>query len=562
MNVIDASLLVLSFVEMNSNHLLDNFEGRLLQHVASFDVVREPMDHSLWYMLTAFERWNYWYECRTSDIHALQFRRDDLKYGVMYACNWIESRAESKGKFRPPNAYNLRRIRQAQDIVELGCAYKPIKTFLWLARKGKVEASLISDREIAFKGYSRELQYDALDWLVHSRDLNRRFEDWSDKESDVSVFYPIVERNVRRARVYGDWSIKLQFLPSDVAALGSILEKDRRQSRGTPESWSFLEIPISTYRRIWSALDGVAFLYDSVVRWLFQNEGRNWDTFVGWNYLTSRVELTTLLCGVLPEVSPEQIGAVVDLLIFDVQSKTGDPALQYLVPLGSDSLSIAPKLILTGNLERNFMSLLCRKHNDQYNASTSVLEDALASELSHCVESRGFIAAKKVKLPRNRRLPDVDLVVYDRASRFVMVIELKWVIGVSEYYEIASRMETEVKGRRQVQDILSYARSEPSDFWTRAFPGLEKPADFEVGGCLCMRGFCGGADSQLSRVPTVEYTILRDWFERSTSLRQQWQWLENQEFLPKEGLDYSVLSNKRVFGPFTAHIPSYQLLKI
>ncbi|MGD0446973.1 MAG: hypothetical protein ABSA39_23800 [Edaphobacter sp.] len=144
-------------------------------------------------------------------------------------------------------------------------------------------------------------------------------------------------------------------------------------------------------------------------------------------------------------------GAASELLwwyTFDPKVSEPSVPIQPLIEILPGNLAVAMNLVSHNNVERNLQKLLNRHPNLRpfYENVKNVKEKIALAHLSSLFPFVSFAVKPTVII---KGVTDADLLVYDRASGFVLVIQHKWLIAPETVSESSSNDEQLSEGVRQ-----------------------------------------------------------------------------------------------------------------
>jgi hypothetical protein len=214
-----------------------------------------------------------------------------------------------------------------------------------------------------------------------------------------------------------------------------------------------------------------------------------------------------------------------------------DPALQPLIPLGSESLAICPALFMGINAERNFLVLINRLPDEKEAYSR------LSTERESLLRER--IVAQLIDLPLRcwtgsmpgrSDLPDLDLAIVDDASHRVLILELKAFMQPAEAREVLEKSQEIKRGIGQVRKLREAFQANPE----MIFSALKIGSEYRLCYAVATENFIGTPTVQDSSVPVVHAFHIADRLRAGITLPAICDWLESREYLPVEGTHYEV----------------------
>ena len=218
-----------------------------------------------------------------------------------------------------------------------------------------------------------------------------------------------------------------------------------------------------------------------------------------------------------------------------------DPALQPLIPVLPDKLGIAPSLVLSSRLERNFAVLMNRIPEERaiYNSLSS---DREARSRGRIVDT---LTPMRIRhwhgnVPGWDVASEVDLALMDEESKHCLILELKSFVAPAEVREIWERSEEIADGIEQVRTRRELADTRGDALYNVL--GIDEK--WKVDWAVASESSVGGIYVQADDVPVVRTPHLLGKIVSNASLDGIGEWLHNRTYLPVEGQHYRVLDEE------------------
>jgi hypothetical protein len=232
---------------------------------------------------------------------------------------------------------------------------------------------------------------------------------------------------------------------------------------------------------------------------------------------------------------------LIDLHTYDRRHYLPDIALTPFLALSDDILAVSPWLLLTSRFERNFSAFVARNYKPQYDAVTHTLAPFMADQLAGAFRAVGLKVERSVPIHTSKGDGDIDLLVWSPEDRWVLGVELKWVIGVGDIMEVFNRGESTclVSIQKQIPKYRE-ALQNATGLIQCAF-SLDEAPQLDGWCCAMMtRGFVGSP-----RVVTAQCLFIPEQpgLERlglRCSLREFCQWATAMPYLPVEGQHFQL----------------------
>jgi len=546
-------------LNIKNDTVVREIEKNIDEYPLSLPFFEEPSSYCLWNLMVAHEHMIESPSLITQfGLRNISVLLDRSKFALMYSFGWVDKSSQDYTVFSPPALLNRGRLRQALEILLLAFEYEGVVVAYTYYSRGVADAVPLDKRTIRFSFQEREFCYDFLDkWLFLGQ-----FKDTqpgsqltiSDTSKYSNIFKRIYNRSFYRSRewldvVWQDGEL-IQILPFARIAMES--------SFHFPDDWSFRGISIDTFRKLWETVTALCQIHSICHSFSLHKDDLE-------NGIASIVLVNTkewwldLLMRIQADIDGGDIEAAVDLLTYDPSLSKPDPSLQPFIPLGENWIAVAPRFYLSCNHERNLMAFLAKNFSDEYNSTTSSLEETMLSDLVKVFCDFGFDVASRKRFRPGLRLPDLDIAIFERSTSFLLIIEAKWVIAAADVGEKFERAKREKEGIEQVRKLLHFVRNNLDSFWNVCFQKVPKPQRIEIAGCVAMRGFTGTSFNEDSLIPVVEESILKKQIRELCHIDELYAYMRDRSFLPVLGQDFSVSEATCDIGPFKVYAPAMKM---
>jgi hypothetical protein len=213
-----------------------------------------------------------------------------------------------------------------------------------------------------------------------------------------------------------------------------------------PPDLSIGNLTFGDVRKFWSAVSVLAILHDMAHLLVAQGEA-------GQRPRASIVSMRSRdeWCALIQEIAEIGAGAASELLwwyTFDLKVSTANVPIQPFFEILPGSLVVPMHLVTDINIERNLQKLLNKHPNLRsfYEAVKSEKEKIALSHLGSLFPAPSFAAKPTVVI---KGVTDADLLICERVSGFVLVIQHKWLIAPETVSESSSNDEHLREGARQ-----------------------------------------------------------------------------------------------------------------
>lgn len=135
--------------------------------------------------------------------------------------------------------------------------------------------------------------------------------------------------------------------------------------------------------------------------------------------------------------------SIFNLLVYQPTKKYWDPFWQPIIRTLAGTLLISPHMVIASSPQRNLMTLLNRSAEGRrfYNRVSVQKEEEQLRVLAGLFDVSRYTIRKRVPVTRNdgTRLTDVDLILYDKEDRVLLLIHAKWLIRPDSVQEVLAR---------------------------------------------------------------------------------------------------------------------------
>jgi hypothetical protein len=266
-------------------------------------------------------------------------------------------------------------------------------------------------------------------------------------------------------------------------------------------------------------------------------------------------------------VRVESFRAILELLIYNPTRKYWDPIWQPLFRISDGSILISPQLVTTSSAERNLMILMGRNADwrKYYNQVSAEKEAQQLSELANLFSGDHYVIRKRVRIPRNdgSTLSDIDVVVFDQANGFLLLIHAKWLIRPDFISETLAK-DKEIENAITIAKMSSDRIDELGAEWLHEVLDVEITSEhIECGSLIVNRDFIPSGWVYDARIPVVDMEYLQN--ARNATFRQGLKMLHNRcnriQIWLEERYPTKLGSDEMRFGAYTFDLPVFDLAR-
>ena len=319
-------------------------------------------------------------------------------------------------------------ITEAMELVEFAYRYDQVMYCFELADRGQFDVRYDSLAQCTTFTYASVDESDA-DTLLRSHERDSQIEKatGADKAAVIQLAQDAKKELEKTIIFVAPDSISYPFTPTltDVARRwAKVLEGTWRWE--FPPDFSVGNVTFGEVRKFWSAVAVTACIHDAAHLIVAQGDAKNrpQGSIIP---LRSRKEWSELI----QDIATIGVGSVSELLwwyTFDPKVSETTVPIQPLLEILPGYLVMPMHLVTYSNIERNLQKLLNRHPNlRSFGEKVKSAKESIA--LAHlCREFpvTNFVVKRTVII---EGVTDADLVVCDRASGFVLVIQHKWLIA-------------------------------------------------------------------------------------------------------------------------------------
>jgi hypothetical protein len=298
----------------------------------------------------------------------------------------------------------------------------------------------------------------------------------------------------------------------------------------TARKWEFPEdlhignVTFGEVRKFWGALTAIACIHDTAHLIVAQANAGNRPR-ASIVAVRSRDEWGELI----QDIGGIGAGAAAELLwwyTFDPRVSTASVPIQPFLEILPGHLIVPMNLITDSNVERNLQKLLNRHPNLRsfYETVKNAKENIALAHLSSLFPTMDFAVKPTVII---KGVTDADLLVYDRASGFVLVIQHKWLIAPETVSESSSNDEQLSEGVRQALEATDVFRKDHALLRRVLELKDDQPIDRVEAVVICRGAEQTGFLGRLVVSVVLERAFEELWGQSSLSLAKLWEKLSS-----------------------------------
>jgi hypothetical protein len=245
----------------------------------------------------------------------------------------------------------------------------------------------------------------------------------------------------------------------------------------------------------------------------------------------------------MTSLSESKIRAFCKFLTWGSRAVTPDPALQPLIPLGSDTFAIPCFHLLSSDQERNLLSLLARTDPGSFNSQSHLFETEMIGTFLGCSLPGDSIIRANINAVVDGDEEEIDLIILSECEGRMIVCELRWMLGPGDPREVQNRKKVCLEKVTQLGRKVAHVARNPGAVAAMILGREPETTHWTVDGLVVIEGFAG-TRSPDPRYPIIPGRLLRLALAAATSLTALWQWCEGLSWLPKEGQHFTVIEQE------------------
>jgi hypothetical protein len=429
---------------------------------------------------------------------------------------------------------------EAREFLQFAWAYEQIEYSMRLVDKGQMHVFVARHEPRITFAYS-SAEADARDTLLRSGEISRKLAspESSVQAAPVSSLKSVLERvgaELDRLTVRtGPEEIKYTY---DESLLTEMREWARHLLPGLDvEMPGHVSVGGSSFdemRRLWAAL--LALSNTHQLAHILACRGNIRQCPVRSLVLAhSRSEWVNLLSR-LSDLPAERAEAILEWYIFDAAVTRKTPPLQPFFEIGRDLLAVSWPMLYGSNFERNFLKLAnlhsrLRPYLDDIGRAK---EPWALRQLAALFPEPLYHSEPCVKIPG---LTDADLIVYERHTGFVLLIQHKWLIEPETDDESSSNDVQLADGARQAVKARNYFRADEAAL-RRCLRLSESAPISEIQATVVCRGLEATGFQEQTVVPVVSERVFRSLRANSANMMVLWQSMNARPDLSESSKDF------------------------
>lgn len=532
--------------QVNKNNRIRKIENKIDTYFLSHSFMKLPRPLAYQYLLIAYEeaRFLLGKNIPTNESENLALIQNN-KYSLTHSINW----ASKITKTIPEEI-----IKDIDgdictitgEFFDLALSYHGAVSAYTMWSRGVAEATLVNENTVRFEYSEAETRYDMLDMKlsIENEKIHSEEENITDDKYMINAKMAI-EKSVKQT---GPYTITYSTEGINCNEIIKIAHKKIKGQTIPPDNWHFSNITTEHFEKFWSTLISICWFHHFALYYATSKMGMQGGAvantiivYTKGNWIRQLSKWTGL--------SKQIILQILEYHTYSIEHKKPDIVVTPFIFITGKHLGLAPTLITTSNLGRNLLKHLANNYSDEYDRNSDVFEDNMILEFCKSIKRKYFEIFSKLKIPDNKRLPDIDICLLDERNQQVMLCEFKWTIPAAEPYEVLEKREREKKALDQLGLLKEYFHDNPTKISKILNYNGQIVYDnmFYVG---VLKNSVGTAFMFNRDIPIVEYSIFCKLLNENGSLEEVFKCIRERKFLPKKNVDFEAKKIECEIGKF------------
>lgn len=254
-------------------------------------------------------------------------------------------------------------------------------------------------------------------------------------------------------------------------------------------------------------------------------------------------------------LSADRVSTTIEALTLGKGVKSPDPALQPIVPIGGNCVSIPSFNVLSSNWVRNMLSLHARLDSPSFDRQSKVFEQEMLVKLVEGLTSSFRVVPSK-HIPTDGTSEEIDAILIDREHKVLLLLELRWILQPGDAREVITKRNEALKKVAQIERKVSKVRQA----LPRALASLGLEAGtWTVEGMVVIDGFGGLPSNKPKEFPIVPLKVALEVFNRSVDLLHAHALFTTPIWLPRPGVDFDIIRLEEDLFGVSFDVPSVDI---
>lgn len=153
-------------------------------------------------------------------------------------------------------------------------------------------------------------------------------------------------------------------------------------------------------------------------------------------------------------LTKDKTSKMIKFFTYDLNDEKSDISLAYFIPYKDNTLIVSEAIFNLSSPQANALRLLCKKNEKNYSRAQNNFEEQQIQDIKIEIGKKYLIPDNISKGLKNR--PGMDLIVYDKETNHLQVVELKYKIPIESTSDIKNLDNTMLnKAYQQVEESKS-----------------------------------------------------------------------------------------------------------
>jgi hypothetical protein len=453
---------------------------------------------------------------------------------------------------------NLAIYQEASEMIRYARRYEQVMFCFELADRGQFDVRFDPISQAIAFSYSNP-QEDNADTLLRSREISSRWERQF-TEPEKAELREVVE--VARVEITGSIifdnvdQISYKFSPSllSVGKRWAIALKNLVNWE-FPENLALGGVTFGDFRRFWAALICLLNIHD-LAHEMASSYGSGGLPHKSIANLRSRQEWAELIAQI-GGLSVTACSELMSWYTFDRSIGDAAAASQLFHDVGGEHLCVSYRLALAIDAERNLQKILTRhpRLKQIAVALANVKEKIALDYLSNLFTPSKFTVGRTLVI---EGVTDADLVIYEKLSGFVLIIQHKWLISPDTATESGSNDEQLKAGASQAVKARDALRLDQDHVRHALRLASSDPIETIEATVIC-RGLENSGFLEAQEVPIVMERAFEQLWNESDSLEHLWEHLNVRPDREKAADQFQEASMSIKLAGYEFHAPALQI---
>lgn len=516
----------------------------------------DSRDMAKWMLVTVAEDYLLILASVTGSLHQISLGADKQKYSIKYALSRIESELDDE-KSEIPKIIDANNYGYCQSLLAAGEEFSKANLIFSFLHSGlssyTVEGNSI---ELHDKAFWKKPGYSALEMIPLEANqqeymLQKVFSVLN--KPPKTKFYESLKN---QCEIGQDGIIRYNFNYKIFAEFAKEMALFRQE---IPDSWIFPWGLGETSKKLLWALSARCFFHMATIR-----TAASYDSIegAGLESLCLITDKSTIAKEMVSICNVELVDAIRFLSAISIGegTRTADPALQPIIKLSDGRILIGCLKVLTSRQDRNLLALHARVGKDSFDKQSSIFEEIMVEKIALLAVKRNIEYLVNFNIPGAKEVGDLDVVLFDRRNKFILVCELRWVIQPGDPREIMLKAKACIEKIEKINKKVGMAKCRIPQILERVGINNADPAEWGVRGIIIIDGYAG-VESTDDSYPIMPLDIFLKGLNIFTKIDRLYKWAKSLAWLPQVNKHYRAEIFSEDFDKLTISRPGFSIME-